>query len=242
MPKLPIGLQLYSVREDCAKDFPAAIRQVGQMGYDGVEFAGYYDHSAQELAKILKDVGLECFGAHRPLDLMEEHFNQQVDFHMALGCDRIFVPGLPKELHDDPKGVAERIGALAEKLSAHNIMTGYHNHAWELEPPASENFWNKFAAAAPASVKLELDAGWAQAAGKDPAQVIRDHAGRIASLHAKPHSDSRREAVIGEDEVPWKDVIEAAESVGGTDYFIVEYEFGNAMTAVEKCLKALRAM
>lgn len=242
MPNLPIGLQLYSIREACGADFPGSLREVGRMGYEGVEFAGYYDYSVDDLNKMLADNGLKCFGAHRPLSALEDDFDREVAFHQGLGCPRIFVPGLPEALRDDPQQIAERIGALAERLAPHGIVTGYHNHAWELEPAEDENFWDQFAAATPDTVKLELDAGWAQAAGKNPAAVIRKHAGRIASLHAKPHSDTVKGAVIGEDDVPWAEVIEACESVGGTDYYIVEYEFDNAMDAVKRCLENLRAM
>jgi hypothetical protein len=94
----PIGLQLYSVREDCKRDLPGTIAAVGKMGYDGVEFAGYYDRSAEDLRKMLDDNGLVCCGTHTGLDtLLEDNLAKTIEFNKTLGNKYLIVPGLPEK-------------------------------------------------------------------------------------------------------------------------------------------------
>ncbi|MEK6707112.1 MAG: hypothetical protein AABZ06_15145, partial [Bdellovibrionota bacterium] len=94
----PIGLQLYSVREDCKGDLPGTIAAVGKMGYDGVEFAGYFDRSAEDLRKMLDDNGLVCCGTHTGLDtLLEDNLAKTIEFNKTLGNKYLIVPGLPEK-------------------------------------------------------------------------------------------------------------------------------------------------
>ena len=91
--KIPIGLQLFSIREDCKNDLPASLRQVAEMGYDGVEFAGYYDRSAPELRAMLDDVGLVCCGTHAKFDsLLDEAFEKTAAFNQTLGNRFLIAP------------------------------------------------------------------------------------------------------------------------------------------------------
>ena len=85
MARIPIGLRLYSVREDCAKDLPGTLKAVAEMGYEGVEFAGYYNHTATELRKMLDDVGLVCCGTHIGLDTLQgDALEKTIDFHKTI--------------------------------------------------------------------------------------------------------------------------------------------------------------
>src|SRR5574340_1781866 len=96
--KIPIGLQLYSVREDCAKDLPGVIQAVGKMGYQGVEFAGYHGRNAKDLRKLLDDNGLRCGGTHTALNtLTGDAFQGTVEFNQTLGNRYLIVPSLPRE-------------------------------------------------------------------------------------------------------------------------------------------------
>ena len=98
MSQIPIGLQLYSVREDCQKDLPGVLKEVARMGYAGVEFAGYYGYSATDLRKMLDDLGLKCCGTHTGLPtLLGEELPKTIEFNQTLGNKFLIVPGLPKE-------------------------------------------------------------------------------------------------------------------------------------------------
>lgn len=84
MKKIPIGLQLYSIREDCAKDLPGTLAAVSKMGYDGVEFAGYHGRTAKELRKMLDDLGLKCCGTHIGLDtLLGDALKASAEFNLT---------------------------------------------------------------------------------------------------------------------------------------------------------------
>src|SRR5271156_4491349 len=94
---IPIALQLYSVRDDCAKDFFGTIARVAAMGYAGVEFAGYHGASASDIRKVLDDNGLKCAGSHTGLDLMVgDALEATIEFHKTLGCENLVVPWLPE--------------------------------------------------------------------------------------------------------------------------------------------------
>ncbi|HLH78770.1 MAG TPA: sugar phosphate isomerase/epimerase, partial [Chthonomonas sp.] len=98
MAKIPIGLQLYSVREQCAKDLPGVLKAVAQMGYEGVEFAGYHGYGAAELRKMLDDFGLKCCGAHVGIEtLLGDELAKSIEFHKTLGNKFLIVPGLPRQ-------------------------------------------------------------------------------------------------------------------------------------------------
>ena len=120
MSKIPIGVQLYSVREDCARDLPGTLEAIAKMGYDGVEFAGYYDHSAADLRKLLDDNGLKCCGTHIPLDtLLGEALEATVEFNKTLGNRYLVVPWIPEERRDSLaawKATAGVFNEIAEKL------------------------------------------------------------------------------------------------------------------------------
>jgi hypothetical protein len=93
---LSIGVQLYSVREDCKRDLPGTIAAVAKMGYMGVEFAGYYDRSAKDLRKMLDDNGLVCCGTHTALDtLLGDNLSATIEFNKILGNKYLVVPSLP---------------------------------------------------------------------------------------------------------------------------------------------------
>src|SRR5262249_60425416 len=93
--KYLIGLQLYSVRDDCAKDLPGVLKAVAKMGYTGVEFAGYYGRSAQELRQMLDENGLKCYGTHIGLDtLLGNNFRKKVGVNWKLGNQLLVAPAL----------------------------------------------------------------------------------------------------------------------------------------------------
>src|ERR1700722_4601058 len=101
MDQIPVALQLYSVRDDCARDFPGTLQAVAKMGYDGVEFAGYYGHTAESLRKNLDDLGLRAAGAHVAIDLMlGDRLSETIEYHRTLGVPYLIVPWLGNSYRD----------------------------------------------------------------------------------------------------------------------------------------------
>lgn len=130
---IPVALQLYSVRRQCEANFRPTLARVKQIGFDGVEFAGYYHHTPSELRRILDDNGLTCCGAHVPVDdLLGARFSPTVDFHHQLGTRRLIVPSLPSSQSQSSDAWidgARLLGDLSAELASTGLFLGYEPHA-----------------------------------------------------------------------------------------------------------------
>jgi sugar phosphate isomerase/epimerase len=244
--KIPIGLQLYSVRAECAKDLPATIAAVGKMGYKAVEFAGYYNRDAKTLRQLLDDAGLKCCGTHTGLPtLLGESLAKTIEFNQTLGNKFLIVPSLPKERTKSRESwseTAKLFNELAEKVQPHGMRVGYHNHTIEFKPLDGELPWNTFFGHTKPEVVMQFDTGNAMHGGGDATVFLKKYPGRAATIHVKPFSKAKGNALIGDDELPWKEIFAICETTGNTEWYIVEYE-SNAyppLVSVEKSLAVLR--
>jgi len=256
MSKIPVGLQLYSVRHDLAADMPGTIKAAAAMGYDGVEFFGPPQHSAAELKAVLDEAGLVCCGWHVPFNLMQpDTLAETIAFHQALGNNKLIVPGIPADLRQsraDWLKLAEQFNQLAATLADHGMITGYHNHHIEFELLDGEKPWDTFFGHTDQAVSMQLDTGNAISGGGDALAIIKQYPGRSVTVHLKPYSASLAEEdrhagfrpLIGEDETDWAALFEACETVGGTEWYIIEYESDAypPLEAVDRCLQAMRAL
>jgi sugar phosphate isomerase/epimerase len=246
---VPIALQLYSVREDCAKDLLGVIRQVADMGYDGVEFAGYHGHSAEDIKAVLDETGLKAAGTHTQWSQFDdENFDNTVQVHKTLDCQFAIIPWIPEELRNTSeacKTTAAKLTEICAKLRSHGLRTGFHAHSGDMEPlDNGQCAWDIIAANTPDDFILQYDTANGVAGGADPVKPISDWPGRNASLHLKEWRGGHG-AVIGEGDVPWPRVFEAAEKGGGVEWYVVEHETESAMTplqSVDACLKNLKKL
>lgn len=245
---IPIGLQLYSIREDCARDLPRTLEAVAQMGYAGVEFAGYYGYGAQELRDLLDAVGLKCCGTHIGLDtLLADELPRTVEFNQALGNEYLIVPGLTEARRSSRaawRDTAQVFNEIAERLQPYGMRTGYHNHWVEFQPLDGELPWDTFFGNTRQDVIMQLDIGNALHGGGDPIPYIARYPGRAITVHLKEHSATDPTALIGEGDVPWQRVFDLCEREGRTEWYIVEqesYKFP-PLEVVARCLDQLRAM
>lgn len=252
MACIPIALQLYSIRHDCEKDLPGTLKAVARMGYDGVEFAGYYGYSAPDLRKMLDDLGLRVAGTHLGLNaLLGDQFAATVEFNRVLGNKFLIVPGLPEERrcsHQAWLGTAHLFNEIAAKLAEEEMYTGYHNHAIEFTPldgaPEGELPWDTFFGNTRHDVVMQIDLGNALHGGGDPIPFLSKYPGRALTVHLKEYSATNDKALIGEGDVDWMQVFAVCESIGNTEWYIVEqesYAF-EPLVCVDKCLQALKAM
>src|SRR5438045_9682795 len=136
--KIPFGLQLYSVRNECAKDLDGTVAAVAKMGYKAVEFAGYYGRGAKALRKLLDDVGLKCCGTHIGLDtLLGDNLPKTVEFNQTLGNKFLIVPSLPGKYQKTKQGWQEAADVFSEvevKVKKDGMRVAYHNHNVDLKP------------------------------------------------------------------------------------------------------------
>jgi sugar phosphate isomerase/epimerase len=227
-----IALQLYSIRDDCAKDFDRALDEVARMGFEAVEFAGYHAYAgkAAALRKRLDDLGLKVAGTHIGTGTLQgDALAETIAFHQALGCKYLIVPG-DGRFADPEKSreLAEIFNAAAEQLKPQGMFTGYHNHTGEFQkdPQSGKTYWELFAERTSPDVVLQQDVGWTVAAGVDPVAMIRQYPQRSKIIHCKPtvvDGDSGQ-PFIGQDSVPWSDIFQACVEVGGTEWYTVEQE------------------
>lgn len=246
--RIRIGLQLYSVRQDCARDLPGTLARVAEMGYEGVEFAGYYGRSAEELRKMLDERGLKCCGTHTALNtLLGDALEPTIAFNRTLGNRYLVVPSLPKERTASKEAwleTARLFNELAEKVKPYGMQVGYHNHAIEFRPLEGEVPWDLFFSHTKPEVFMQLDTGNARHGGADPVAILKRYPGRALTLHLKAYSSTNPKALLGEDELDWKTILHLCATVGGTEWFIVEQESYPypPLECVERCLKNLKRL
>jgi sugar phosphate isomerase/epimerase len=240
---LGVALQLYSVRGDCGKDFDAALQQVAGMGFDAVEFAGYhkYSNDAVGLRKRLDDLGLQVCGTHIGTGtLVGDALARSIEFHKTIGCKYLIVPGDGRfSKPDGNKELAEIFNKAAAELKKVDMYTGYHNHTHEFHKDGDKTYWELFAERTCDDVVLQQDVGWTTTAGHDAAALIRKYPGRSKIIHCKPAVVNQPQArpIIGEDSVPWAEIITACQEVGGTEWLTVEQEQYLPDTSPMQCVK-----
>jgi sugar phosphate isomerase/epimerase len=251
---LPIAVQLYSVRDDCARNFDAALEQVAAMGFQGVEFAGYYNYAnrAADLRKKLDALKLKAAGTHIGLETLQgDALQKTIDFHQGIGCRFLVVPG--NAAFTDPeksKALADTFNTIADTLKPLGMACGYHNHVNEFrQKDGDTTYWDLFAERTTRDVILQQDCGWTMAAGFDPVAYIKKYPGRTRTTHFKPtvrEGDAGKKAILGQDSVDWPAVYAACRSVGGTEWIVLEQETypdgKTPMVCTQESLAGLRAI
>ena len=249
--KLPVGLELFSVRNELKKDLMGTVKAVAKMGYDGMEFfSPYFDWTpayAKEVRALLDDLKVKCLSTHNgPKSFAPEGMEKAIELNTILGSKFIVMASAGRvEGLDGWKKVAERLNAGAEKFKTAKIGAGYHNHALEFKPIDGKRPMEILAANTGKDVMLQLDVGTCIEAGSDPIEWIKANPGRIKSMHCKDWKEGEGyKVLVGEGQAPWKKLFQTAEKVGGIQYYLVEQEgsrFSEFETA-EKCLTSFRKL
>ncbi len=248
MDRIPIAVQLYSVREDCEKDLPGVLQAVFDMGYDGVEFAGYYGYDAGTLKSMLDDLGLRVAGTHTALStLLADELEQTVEFNHTLGNKFLIVPGLPQQRCNSKDAwleTADLFNDISARLEPHGMYTGYHNHGVEFQQFDGATGWNIFFKQTDERVVMQIDTANAMHAGADPVPYVQRYKGRALTVHLKEYSSTQQAPMVGEGEVPWKKFFDACERIGGTQWYIVEQESYRypPLQCIAECLNNLEKM
>ena len=241
--KIPVGVQLYSVREQCAKDLPGTLAAISKIGYKGVEFAGYHGRSAKELRTMLDDLGLVACGTHTPYDSVQANkLAETIEFNRTIGNKFLIVPWMEGKSKQAWLDKAKEFNELAGKVKADGMWIGYHAHAHDFEKFEGESAWDLFFGNTKAEVIMQLDTSNCREGGADPVAVLKKYPGRAKTIHIKA-SGGGPEAVIGEDKVDWKGVFEFCEGKGGTQWYVVEHETSkDPIDAVKRNFAALKKM
>jgi sugar phosphate isomerase/epimerase len=244
--KIPIGLQLYTIGGDIRKmGNEAALAAVAKAGYKGVEFAGYLGLDAKALRKLLDDNGLKVCGSHVGLNTLQgDNFEKTVEFARTIGNTRLIAPSLGgnyTKSKESLQAVADEFSAIAEKLKPHGLRTGFHCHPGEFRQIDGETIWDIFFSRANKDVIMQCDLGHMGSAGVDPVKYMTKYPGRASSVHVKPSAKIKRGGLVGDadDDLKWAEIFKACETVGGTEWYVVEYD-GGSLEKAEKTSETLR--
>ena len=243
--RIPVGVQLYSVREQAAKDLPAVLGAIGKLGYKGVEFAGYYgwEGKPKELRRLLDGNGLRCCGTHTALETVTgDSLKATAELHSVLGNTFLIVPSLRVEGAQGWLDMAKRFNEISAKAKALGMRVGYHAHAGDFEKFGGQTSWEIFFDGTNSDVVMQLDTGNCMQGGGDPVALLKKYPGRSRTVHVKEFGGPEN-AVIGQGVMPWAQVFDICETTAGTEWYIVEHETGpDPMGNIKGCLEGLRKM
>ncbi len=247
-----LSVQLWSIKDDVAKDFEGTLKKLKTMGFQGVEFAGNFGPYANDpkgLKAFLEKTGLKASGAHVHFDkLTPETFDATVAFYKAIDCNYLIIPMDKRAFTPEgAKEVAADLEALQKKLAPHGMHTGYHNHKPEMLGDKGKTPWDVIGTGTSHDVILQQDVGWTEVAGKDPVEFVKAYPGRTITTHYKasaPEPGNKEHPIIGQDTTDWKALIQANKTIGGTLWLVVEQESYpegmSPMQSVEASLKGLQ--
>jgi sugar phosphate isomerase/epimerase len=239
-----VGLMLYTVREDCARDFEGTLRAVASLGYEGVEFFDLHGHDAATVRGWLDELSLPACGRHAALDAVEARLPALAAECETLGTDRLVLSWIePPSSTAAAKEMAGRLAGIARESAELGLRFGFHNHDGEVRPLAGgDSFLDELLAGG--DVFLELDLGWAWTAGVDPVTLLRRARGRCPLVHVKDFAsaEGREFRPVGEGAIEYARILPAAVEAG-VEWLLVEQDEtdGPALEAVKRSLAAVRA-
>ena len=253
-PTIPVGLEMYSVRDELAKDPQGTVRAVTAMGYQGLEFyAPYMDWTpaqVQEMKVLMDGLGIRCFSTHNSESYFRNDTIQRaIDFNHVLGSRyMVMASSQPGPGLDGWKKIAEELNVAADQLERVGLKAGYHNHQPEFTPVNGVRPIEILAKETKPSIMLQLDVGTCLQTGSDTVAWIKANPGRIRHIHCKDWGPALgHDSIIGEGDAPWHKVFIAAESVGGVEFYLIE-NLGSpshrSLATVQRCMsnwKKLRA-
>ena len=241
--QIPVGLELYSVRNECKADFPGTIAAVAKIGYQGVEFAGYWERSAKEIRLMLDDNGIVTCGSHTPYEaLLPDKIDATIEFNQTIGNKFIICPWMTGKTRVEWMAHARMFNELADKLQPLGLWTGYHAHQHDFQLIEGQSAWDIFFGNTKSRIVMQLDTSNCREGGADPVAVLNKYPGRALTIHIKPNGGGP-EAIIGEDMVNWPGVFEFCETKGGTQWYVVEHETSKTpLATVARTYEALKKL
>lgn len=234
-------IQLYSVRDVSEKDLNAALMGVSKLGYQSIEFAGFFGHSAKEVAQMLRQNGLSVSGTHTGLNALTEQYDETVRFHHEIGASAIIIPYAELDTREKIDAFVKQVNELKPRLEKDGLRLGYHNHAHEFKVN-SDGSIPYDAITDKTELFLEIDTFWAYVAGKDPVALMKQFHKRLPVIHIKDGLSDGKGMPLGKGQAPVKAVYEAATAMG--IHMVVESETltPDGLTEAKECIEYLKAL
>jgi sugar phosphate isomerase/epimerase len=225
--RMPLGIQLYTLRSLLERDFDGTLARVAEIGYREVEFAGYYNRTPAQVREVLRSTGLTAPSAHIPLPASDDVWVRALDDARTIGHEWAVIPWLDQLLRrtpDDWARFADRLNHLAPMAKSAGLRFGYHNHDFELASSGSGGTFLDLLLARtdPQLVSFEMDVYWVTKAGGDPLALLAKYPGRFPLLHLKDASAApeRRMVDVGSGTIDWTAVLKAARGQGLQHAFV----------------------
>ncbi|MGG1575034.1 sugar phosphate isomerase/epimerase family protein [Fictibacillus sp. NRS-1165] len=227
--RIPVALQMYTLRNETEKDFIGTLKKVADIGYEGVEFAGYGGLQASELKKVLDDLGLKAASSHVPLTTLESELNSVIEYQHILGNKHIVCPYLPPErrTEQDYRQLVSILNSVGETCHKEGLTFAYHNHDFELQPMSDgrKPLELLLEETHPDWVKAEFDVYWLTKAGEDPVKWLEKYEGRTPLVHLKDMTADGEQffAELGTGGVDLTPILNKGES-SSVNWWIVEQD------------------
>jgi sugar phosphate isomerase/epimerase len=248
---LPIGLQLYSVRDILPKDYEGTLRQLSALGYREVEAAGFFNRNPVEVKQAMDHAGLRCVSAHYSLKDLLPKMDEIIAYGKDLGLNyivcaspmlkdpsRVKDPGSRAAREsmtlDDWRWNAEQFNHIGERVNAAGMRFAYHNHTPEFRSENGVLFYDELLRSTdPAKVTMELDCGWAVVAGQNPANLLTRYPTRFSMLHVKDFkmtpaitpANAPPSTELGRGTIDYHPIFEAAKKADIKHAFVEQEEF-----------------
>ena len=217
---MKLSIQLYSLRAEREKDFVGVLEYVAKLGFQGVEFAGYYGLSAEEIRAHLDRLGLVCSSTHTPAPDVFEKTEETIAINKTLGCKYVIVPWYEIPDAAAAASLAEKFLAVKEKFAENGLVLGYHNHGAEFNKENDTYLLDTLMAKTNREIVMELDTYWSAQAGVNTPQYMLDHQGILPLIHLKD-GDGENLTSIGEGKIDIQKVLDTAKAAG-VDWVVVE--------------------
>jgi len=249
-----VGLQLYTVRNLMQKDVAGTLAAVAKIGYQEVEFAGFFDKTPADIRAILETNGLAAPSGHVPFEAIDTGWDQVLDAAHTLGHRYVCVAWIDEKFRKDLDGwkrVADKLNHAGEACSRSNLTLAFHNHSYEFVPLGGQIPYDVLLAATdPALVKLEMDLFWITFGGQDPLAYFAKYPGRVPLVHvkdmaAKPRADIAPDSVmrdVGKGTIDWKRIFAQSAQAGIKHYFVEHDTPADALASVKASYDYLKAL
>lgn len=235
------GVQLYSVRDFMEKDVAETLRRTAEIGYTHVEFAGFFDHSAEDIKAMLDTYGLKVSGTHSSLDDLVNDFAGTVKYHHTIGNTDYILPGAPWKTKEQLYDTIEKLNKFQPMLAAEGISLGYHNHSGEFLPNEDGLIPHEEIERC-TNVHFQIDTFWAYAAGRNPVETMIRLKDRMHVIHIKDGLADGEGFPLGLGTAPVAEVYAKAKELGM--FMVVESETlkPDGLSEIDTCYRYLKSL
>jgi sugar phosphate isomerase/epimerase len=238
-----VGVQLYTVRDQLKEDFAGTIAKVAKIGYREVEFAGYFDHSPQDVRRLLDENGLASPSAHIDYDHITTKLPEVIEAAKVVGHTYIVCPHISEELRSDDAGwkkVAQALNKAGAETKKAGIQLAYHNHNFEFKTFDGKSGYDILLAESdPKLVKMEMDLYWTVKGGADPLKYFTKFPGRFPLVHLKDMDKAGDFAEVGSGTIDWKPIFAKSQEAGIKHYFVEQDQSKDPFASIKSSYEFL---